>query len=90
MSPCHQKKALDHSSSCVLSLTNVIAEEDWAQKAILQGQGEDNSASEPSDTQCFGCSVESRDSCLFDDFSSLDNVFKQVSSFGPVFLQNYL
>lgn len=83
----------DSSSKALLVyylLTNVLAGEDWVQEGILQGQGEDNSALEPSNTQCFCCSVESGDSCLFDDFSSLDNVFKQVSSFGPVFLQIYL
>lgn len=68
----------------------MIAKEDWVQKGILQGQGEDDSASEPGDTECFCRSVESEDSCLFDNFSSLDIVFKQVSPFGPVFLQIYL
>lgn len=67
-----------------------MAREDRVQKGILQGQGEDNSALEPSATECFFCSVESGDSCLFDDFSSLDIVFKQVSLFGPVFPQIYL
>lgn len=68
----------------------MIAEEDCVQKGILQGQGKGNSALVPSDTEHFFCSVKSGDSCLFDDFSSLDIVFKQVSLFGPVFLQIYL
>lgn len=58
-------------------------------KASSEGR-EDNPALEPGDTECFCYSVESGDSCLFDDFSSLDIVFKQVSPFGPVFLQIYL
>jgi hypothetical protein len=36
------------------------------------------------------CPGESVGSCLFDNFSLLDIVFKQVSPFGPVFLHIYL
>ena len=60
------------------------------QMAVSKGRGENNCALEPRNMECFCCTVKSGASCLFDNFSSLDHVFKQVSPFGAVFLQIYL
>lgn len=57
---------------------------------MSQGRVEDNSAFKPSGANWLSCVVASVHSCLFNGFSLLDTVFKQVSPFGPVFLQIYL
>lgn len=70
------------------SLPKVTVEQYWVQNSLLQRPREDKSASESRDYLC--CSVKSGNSCLFDDFSSLDFVLNKCLFWGPVFLQIYL
>lgn len=54
------------------------------------GAGWGSSAVKFNATECLSCPGKSVDSCLFDNFSLLDVVFKQVSPSGSVFLHIYL